>query len=100
MANRRQKFANSVNILAQKRRNQLDMQEASEEVVPYAYCTIVMALKEMTDMSDDDVRAIIGRSQELWLNWEHGMENPLDACERVTGIRLANYRQAEAMGEV
>lgn len=48
--NRQQRLAASVNALAERRRMMLDLQKASEEVVPYAYCTMVMAMKELTDM--------------------------------------------------
>jgi len=96
--NRKQRLAQSVNALAEKRRIQLDLQEASETVVPYAYCTMVMALQEMTDLQQEDIESIILRSQQIWDCWEYGLESPIDVCERLTGIRLVNRETAKEMG--
>jgi len=96
--NRQKRFAQSVNALAEKRRSQIDFQEATETVVPYTYCTVVMALNELTDMTQEDINAILIRSQEIWDNWDYGLESPLDVCERLTGIRLMSHSEAREKG--
>lgn len=74
--------------------------EASENVVVYAYSTLVMALKEVTNMNDDDIKYIIGYSQHIWDTWQekYGDADPITVCEEVTGIWIGNQKQAERLG--
>ncbi|MCQ2369244.1 MAG: hypothetical protein MJ007_02070 [Paludibacteraceae bacterium] len=92
--NRKQRAIANLDKLAQKRRKLLDLKEASEFVVPYVYTTVVMALKDMTDMSDDDITDIIGESQRLWFT-EDWTDSPIQVCYERTGIRLANLEEYE-----
>lgn len=92
--NRKQRAIANIDKLAHKRRQLLDLKEASEYVVPYVYATMVMALKDMTDMTDDDITDIVGESQRLWFTKEWA-ENPIEVCYQETGIRLANLETYE-----
>lgn len=96
--NRKQRFAASVNAVAARRRTMLDLQDASNAVVPYAYATMIMALNELTDMSQEAIEDVVLRSQEIWDNWEYGTESPLDVCDRLTGIRLKSVNDVTDEG--
>lgn len=93
--NRKQRLASNIDAVVKRRKTMMDLQEASETVVPYAYCTMVMALQEITNLEQEDIEAIILRSQQIWDCWEYGTESPIDVCERLTGIRLVSRKDAE-----
>lgn len=88
MMTRQQRMAQAINALAEKRRAQLDLQDAAYMTVPYAYCTMCMALKEMTDLTTEDIGEIVMRSYHLWNNWEYDLRDPLDVCAELTGVML------------
>lgn len=92
--NRQQRLCKNVDIIARKRRRDLDIQDAAYTTVPYAYSTIVMALKEYTDMSDEDIIYIIQRSYQIWNDWPYDVDvDPLEICRQVTGISLEGYNK-------
>lgn len=66
----------------------------AEEITPYLYASVCMAMVELTDMNEDDIKTIFAKSQEIW-NGEWPQEkSPLDVCYEKTGIFIANERIA------
>lgn len=90
------KLINSMLEIARRNRaNQ--MVEASEDVAPMVYAGIALALHRQLGWGYTRINRIFVESQHLWEELDGDM---IDICEKETGIKLVNQRQAEKEGLV
>lgn len=88
------KLINSMREIARRNR-QLNVEIATEDVTPYVYAGIAIALHRQCGWGHKRINNIFMESQRLWESYGGDM---IDLCETETGIKIRNQAQAEREG--
>lgn len=71
-----------------KRNREMNVEIASDEIVPQIYAAIAIALHRSERFGYQRINRVFAKSQQIWEKFEGRADEMVELCEKETGIKI------------